>query len=182
MQSTPNVATDHEHNAVDGFSDCHAGILEGLLQFATLPPLADAARRAREVAAHAMALLDEAVQQHHAEEEEELFTAVVRSARPGAERERVEALVAQLTEEHRDVESLWKRVRPEVVKLAAGKPAQLREDAAELLLDVYRQHANFEERAFLPLAQEILGRNDNHMAALGLSLHMRHRALPVGYI
>ena len=30
---------------------------------------------------------------------------------------------------------------------------------------------------FLPLSQTILGRNSNHMAALGVSLHMRH-ALP----
>jgi hypothetical protein len=31
-----------------------------------------------------------------------------------------------------------------------------------------------EEQAFLPLAQKVLGRNGNHMAALGLSLDMRH--------
>jgi hypothetical protein len=38
----------------------------------------------------------------------------------------------------------------------------------------YTAHAQFEEAEFLPLAQTILGRNSNHMAALGLSLHMRH--------
>ena len=38
----------------------------------------------------------------------------------------------------------------------------------------YQAHAQLEEQAFLPLAQTILGRNDNHMAALGLTLHMRH--------
>jgi hypothetical protein len=38
----------------------------------------------------------------------------------------------------------------------------------------YQAHAQLEEQAFLPLAQTVLGRNGNHMAALGLSLHMRH--------
>ena len=27
---------------------------------------------------------------------------------------------------------------------------------------------------FLPLSQTILGRNSNHLAALGMSMHMRH--------
>ena len=43
------------------------------------------------------------------------------------------------------------------------------------LVSQYRAHAQFEEQEYLPLAQQILGRNGNHMAALGLSLHMRHQ-------
>jgi hypothetical protein len=34
----------------------------------------------------------------------------------------------------------------------------------------------------LPLAQTILGRQDQHMAALGLTLHMRHVPDFVAYI
>ena len=41
----------------------------------------------------------------------------------------------------------------------------------------YRNHARYEEEVFLPLSQAILGRNSNHLAALGMSLHLRH-ALP----
>ena len=41
----------------------------------------------------------------------------------------------------------------------------------------YKAHARFEEQQFLPLSKTILGRNGDHMAALGVSLHMR-RALP----
>ena len=50
-------------------------------------------------------------------------------------------------------------------------------DAVRALVDTYMGHARFEEQQFLPLAHTILGRNSNHMAALGLSLHMRH-AMP----
>jgi hypothetical protein len=42
------------------------------------------------------------------------------------------------------------------------------------LISRYKAHAGLEETVFLPLAEKILGRNSNHMAALGLSLHMRH--------
>ena len=38
-------------------------------------------------------------------------------------------------------------------------------------------HARYEEAQFLPLSKTILGRNGDHMAALGVSMHMR-RVLP----
>lgn len=43
-----------------------------------------------------------------------------------------------------------------------------------LLEPADRARAEFEEQAFLPLSQIILGRNSNHLSTLGLSLHMRH--------
>ena len=167
---------------IDDFSTCHEGILAGLDAFASAPVLFDAAKRARRVAELTLRVMDDAVLQHHAEEEEELFKAVLRSAQSGAEREHVQGLVWRLTDEHRAIEGLWKRLRPEVVRAAAGKPAELKAEAVNLLVDVYRQHAGDEERNFLPLARDILGRDGNHMAALGISLHMRHAAVPVGYI
>jgi hypothetical protein len=46
----------------------------------------------------------------------------------------------------------------------------------------YLVHANFEEQWFLPLAERILGRDGNHMAALGMALHLRHAKVPAGYV
>jgi hypothetical protein len=55
--------------------------------------------------------------------------------------------------------------------------------AIQRLVTQYQAHAKYEETEFLPLAQTILGRNANHMAALGLSLHMRHNAPAIaGYV
>src|SRR5512140_3461699 len=79
------------------FSHCHAGITAQLEALAGLPALVEAAQRAKEVAKGTVALFADAVFEHHAEEERELFPAVLRSAAPGAERERVGAMVAQLT-------------------------------------------------------------------------------------
>jgi hypothetical protein len=58
--------------------------------------------------------------------------------------------------------------------VAKGQDASLDENALARLVQHYREHALLEENEFLPLAETILGRNSNHMAALGLSLHMRH--------
>ena len=167
---------------LSGFSQCHAGIVRQLHALAGLPGLVEGAARAREVAAGTLALFKGAVLEHHAEEESELFPAVLRSAAAGEERERVQSMINRLTYEHRALESLWKTLKPSVSDAAHGRPAQLNAAVASELVQRYLEHARFEEDSFLPLAEIILGRNGDHMAALGLSLHMRHAPQPVGYI
>jgi hypothetical protein len=179
---TPFDADVRERTPVEDFSDCHAGILAALRTFSTLPPLHDAARRARQVARNTLDLMDKAVLEHHAQEEEALFPAVLRSAEAGHERQRVQSLVWRLTDEHREIAELCKGLTPEVARATTGRPANLSPDAVNLLVGLYRQHAQTEERDFLPLARDILGRNGNHMAALGLALHLRHRVAPAAYI
>jgi len=165
-----------------GFSRCHLGILSRLESLAELPVLAVAADRARRVAADTLELFEPSVFEHHADEEDDLFPAVRASAAEGEERDRVLAMVLRLTEEHRCMESLWKRIKPAVRLIASGKPAELDSAALEELVNSYIAHARFEEQAFLPVAQQILGRNGNHLAALGIALHMRHVPQPLGYI
>ncbi len=70
-------------------------------------------------------------------------------------------------------------------QLTSPKPGSARDAAVRLFplpRNRYQSHAQFEEQEFLPLARQILGRDGNHLAALGLALHMRHVPLPVGYI
>jgi hemerythrin-like domain-containing protein len=163
------------------FSQCHAGILKQLDAMAELPALVAAAARARTVAEGTLATFKHAVLEHHQEEEKELFPAVLRSARP-EEREHANALVERLTNEHRTLEALWKRIEHAVAAAAKGKAEDIDADVVRELVRAYEAHARFEEKEFLPLAAQILGRNGNHMSALGLSLHMRHVPQPVGYI
>jgi hemerythrin-like domain-containing protein len=119
----------------------------------------------------------EAVYEHHAEEERELFPAVLASAAKGAERDKVQAIVTELTAEHRQVEAAWSRLEPKLKAVAKGHDADV--DGAEItaLVETYQAHARYEEEVFLPLSQAILGRNSNHLAALGVSMHIRH-AMP----
>lgn len=167
---------------LDSFAQCHAGITRQLEALDSLPELARVAQRAREVAAATEALFRDAVLEHHAEEEKDLFPAVLRSAGPGEERALVEGMVQRLTAEHRAVEALWQRLRPAVHLTAQGRPAELDVALVHRLVHGYLRHARFEEEQFLPLAATILRRDGNHLAALGLSLHLRHVPQPVGYI
>lgn len=177
--ATPKPA---EAEPLHGFSQCHAGILTQLQALSGLPALLEAAAQARSVADQTVSLFKQGVIEHHAEEESELFPAVLRSAQPGVEHDHVQGLVERLTAEHRTLEALWKRIEPAVHAGARGKAADIDTVVVAELVRAYTAHARFEEDSFLPLAQEILGRNGNHMAALGLSLHMRHVPAPVGYI
>jgi hemerythrin-like domain-containing protein len=177
MTNPPNPpgAPDAPNDApIAAFSKCHEGILTRLDALAGLPDLIDAAARARQVAAQTVTFFREVVYEHHQEEERELFPAVLASARAGAERERVQALVDRLTREHRQVEADYVRLEHALKDAAKGHDSKLDAAAVAALVARYEAHARYEEQEFLPLSQQILGRNNDHMAALGLSLHLRH--------
>ncbi len=164
------------------FAHCHEGILKRLNALDELPALLEPAARARQIAEQSLEFFREAIFEHHLEEERELFPAVLASAQPGDELEKVKAMVKRLTEEHRMIEALWKRLEKGLKPVAKGHSTDL--DVAEVhrLVEEYTAHARFEEAEFLPLSEIILGRNSNHMAALGLSLHMRHAKPVAAYI
>jgi hypothetical protein len=156
------------------FSNCHVGIFAQLSRLGDLPALLGPAAQARKIADQSLAFFSSGMYTHHSEEEKDLVPAVRASAQPGAERLKVEALIEQLTHDHRSLEKLWESLEPGLRKVSKGQDATLDLATLEALVQRYQSHARLEEREFLPLAQEILGRNDNHMAALGLTLHMRH--------
>lgn len=161
------------------FTNCHAGIQRHLADLGDLPMLLAPAQRARRIAEEALGFFRAAVFEHHAEEEAELFPAVLKSAAAGAEHERVRAITERLTREHRAVEALWKSLEPGLKQVAKGHDSKLETAELERLIQQYAAHAAFEEAEFLPLAQQILSRNANHMAALDLSLHLRHMPPPM---
>ena len=167
------------HEPIRQFSGSHDGILHGLQDLAELPELASAMERARSKAASVLHLFDKVVLVHHADEEQELFVSVQRSCRDAREAAQVQTLVDKLKGEHRRIETLWKNIRPALVHTAAGKPhGEPFAQEVATLVRLYGQHARFEEDVFLPLADQILARNQNHMAALDVALHLRHAPPP----
>jgi hypothetical protein len=158
----------------DDFSSCHVGILAQLDGLGRLPALLDAATQARQIAGGMSAFFREVVLEHHGQEESELFPAVLASARKGEEHERVATIVQRLVAEHRQIEAAFTALEPSLKAAAQGRDAVLDAAAVSALVQHYQNHARFEEQTFLPLSQEILGRNSNHLAALGMSLHLRH--------
>lgn len=171
------TSPDAGHSPIDDFSQCHAGIVTHLKALGQLPALLEPAAKARQIAADTVAFFREAVYEHHAEEERELFPAVLASAVKGEEHDKVQAIVAELTAEHRKVEAFWALLEPKLKAVAKGHEADIDGNSIMALVDIYQSHARYEEEVFLPLSQAILARNSNHMAALGLSMHLRH-AMP----
>jgi len=175
--------TEHIDEPIQDFSQCHVGILNKLQMLGELPALLEPAARAREIAGQALEFFRDAISEHHLDEERELFPAVLASAARGDEQDLVQLMVQRLTHEHRVLEAQWKRLEPGLRKVAKGQLNDVSVALIQQLVTQYRAHAEFEEREFLPLSQTILGRNANHLSALGLSLHMRHTPIPVkGYI
>lgn len=163
------------------FTRAHLGIVSQLELSARLPELVDAANRARKTAADTLDLFRNTLLPHHAEEEAELFPAVLMACN-AAEKERVRPIVERLTGEHRAVEALWKQIEPSIRAAARGSSPEVDAEMMEEMVRKVLRHARYEEVVFLPLAERILSRNGDHMAALGLALHLRHAPLVVGYI
>jgi hemerythrin-like domain-containing protein len=172
--NAPSTLTVSADAPLTNFTDCHVGILRRLNALDELPALLEPAARAREIAEQSLEFFREAIFEHHLEEERELFPAVLASATPGEEHQRAKAMTERLTQEHRMIEALWKSLEGGLKRVAKGHSTDL--DTADLqrLVSEYTRHARYEETEFLPLSEQILSRNSNHMAALGLSLHMRH--------
>lgn len=160
----------------------HDEILAGLGELAALPRQASQAQLARRAAAAVLALFEDHVMQHHADEEQDLFPAVLASAAPGEEREQVQELVTRLVDEHRVLEARWHALAPAVRKVRKGRAVEFDPEQVTQLVQAYTRHAHLEEEQFLPLAQTILQRNTNHLAAVGVGLHMRRLPDLTAYI
>ena len=176
---TTQASTDRP---LDAFTHTHFGIVVQLDHLAELPTLLAPAELARKTANQTLNFFKGSIYEHHAAEERALFPAAIKSAEDGAEREKISSMVELLISQHRVLEALWEKIEPELKHIAKGNLHKLDQDALSQLVKLYKEHARMEECEFLPLAKEILGRNKNHMDALGLSLHMLHPPYITGHI
>lgn len=164
---------------IQGFSDCHVDIIAMLDQFTSLAtgrlPVADRAQTANTL----LHFFEHAIAAHHREEESELFSAVAADAVDGEERKTASSLIDHLTAEHRQIEAAYAALAPMLIAIEGGADVRLDGSAVGALVSAYLAHARLEEEAFLPLAQRVLARNSDHMAALGLSLHIRRSSTEI---
>lgn len=176
MAYTDSSHPVHIDSSLADFSECHHDFVAQLHSALYLPELATAAAKARAMARDLLTMFREGVAVHHAEEERELFPAVLRGALPGEELDEVRAMVAQLVREHREMDARWAALKPSVEAVANGECAELDAPLIEDMVQHFFAHAHFEEEHFLPLAQKILARESEVMAALGRTLHESRRA------
>ncbi len=155
-------------------SACHARI-EG--QCATLHRLVrhlarhGAGDQARAAAAGVMRYFDTAAGQHHADEEQDLFPALL-EAMAGSDAVCLRELTAVLVAEHRRLEAHWRAVRAALAPLAAGAAvALLGADDVDAFVGLYQRHIEREEQELLPLAARLLG--DDQIARIGRAMRER---------
>lgn len=174
MNAKAAVTNPIVEEPLESFANCHQGIISKLDAFGELPALLGPVARACALAQQTTDFFRGTVFDHHREEEKDLFPAVLEAANAGAERTKVKRMVDALVAEHREIESIWRKLEPAVEQLAKGRLAEVDGTALANLVQQYHRHAQLEEERFLPLAHEILGRKDSSMAGLGLALHTRH--------
>jgi len=174
MSSNHTTTPLDDEQPLNVFADCHKGIVTQLNTLGELPALLASVSRARQIAEDTVQFFQDAVFNHHVDEEKDLFPAVLAHAHAGQERNEMQHLVEQLTAEHRSIEKLWARLQPGLARLAKGQSSEVDGAAVQDLVRRYSAHARFEEAEFLPRCAEILGRSSADMADLGLSMHMRH--------
>jgi hemerythrin-like domain-containing protein len=111
---------------------------------------------AREAAQNVMRYFDTSAPHHHADEEQDLFPALLESA-PQADLARLRELIAVLGAQHRELEQAWRDLRWKLEGVWLGTMREL--DAAEVqhLVECYRSHIAREEAELLPLAARVLG-------------------------
>jgi hemerythrin-like domain-containing protein len=108
-----------------------------------------AVAEARVAATNVMRYFDtSAKQHHHADEEKDLFPALLASV-AGSDPVCLRELTAGLTAEHRELEARWQDVRAVLERVVAGESALLDSDSVEALVRLYQRHIEREETELL---------------------------------
>jgi hemerythrin-like domain-containing protein len=125
---------------------------------------------ASSAAAAVLRYFDTAARDHHADEEEDLFPALMESM-AGSDPVCIREMAQHLSAEHRQLEAAWSGLRPRLQAIAAGQALALPADAVQAFGTLYAAHIAFEERELLPMAARLL--DDDALAMLGRAMRQR---------
>jgi len=154
-------------------SACHHRVER---QCATLRRLVDhlaahgADADARAAATAVLRYFDTAAKDHHADEESDLFPALIDSV-AGSDAVCLRELIDALTADHRSLESHWQRLRPVLLGIAEGEPLPLMPTDVEALVTLYERHIAREESELLPMATRLLA--DETLQRIGQAMRER---------
>ncbi|HUH61085.1 MAG TPA: hemerythrin domain-containing protein [Candidimonas sp.] len=126
--------------------------------------------QARQAAARIKRYFDTAAPLHHADEEADLFPALLESM-AGSDAVCIREMIEHLTSQHRILEAAWARLRDPLELIAAGQSATLPPDGVALFTETYEQHLNYEEDELLPMAARLLAQAD--LTRIGLAMRAR---------
>jgi hemerythrin-like domain-containing protein len=125
---------------------------------------------AREAAQNVMRYFDTSAKHHHADEEQDLFPALLQAA-PDAELARLRELIDALCAQHRELEQAWGQLRWKLEGVWLGTLLELDAEEVARWAELYRLHIAREEDELLPLAARLLG--DAQLDVLGRAMRAR---------
>jgi hemerythrin-like domain-containing protein len=132
---------------------------------------------ARIAVAKVIRYFDSSAVQHHADEEEDLFPALLESM-AGSDAVCIREMTESLTAEHRRLEALWRGLRGALDGVVAGRVAALDAADVEAFGTLYASHIEREERELLPMAARLLG--DDALESVGRAMRQRRGIDTVG--
>ncbi|MES2360323.1 MAG: hemerythrin domain-containing protein [Pseudomonadota bacterium] len=130
--------------------------------------------QARQLACSVMRFFDEAVPQHHADEEQDLFPALLESM-AGSDPVCLREMTWGLAQEHRAQEAAWRRLRPALERTLDGDEAVLAAGDVDAFVCAYTSHIEREDGELLPMAARLLG--DGELMRLGMAMGARRGLL-----
>lgn len=126
--------------------------------------------QAQQAATAILRYFDTAAKDHHADEEQDLFPALI-EAMAGSDAVCIRELTDALRTEHRALESLWALTRTQLALIAAGQPHALSDEMASQFISAYRSHVERENRELLPMATRLL--SEEQIATVGKAMRER---------
>lgn len=125
---------------------------------------------ARTAAADAIRFFDCAAKDLHADEDVDLFPALIESM-AGSDPVCIREMTRALTAEHRELEAHWRSLRGRLERIARGEPALLEAADVESLASGYDRHIAREESELLPMASRLL--TDPELERVGRAMRAR---------
>lgn len=110
---------------------------------------------ARVAATAVLRYFDTSARDHHADEETDLFPALLESM-AGSDATCIRELIASLHADHRNLEAHWQALRPKLARIAAGQAQPLLTGDVDPLRALYERHIAREEAELLPMAARLL--------------------------
>lgn len=168
--STPAASTEAP---LEMLASCHIRIQH---QCTTLQRLASHLRsdgrddQTRQAARTILRYFDTAALDHHADEEQDLFPALLESV-AGSDPVCIRQLIDRLCHEHRKLEAGWRKLRKPLLRIAAGQAADLPQHDVDEFVSLYTDHLEVEENELLPMAHRLLG--EHHIARIGQAMRER---------
>lgn len=113
---------------------------------------------------------DTAARDHHADEEQDLFPALL-EAMAGSDAVCIRNMMRRVQTEHRELERKWLGLREALRALEAGDAAPLQESLVRDFIAAYAAHIDYEQAEVLPMAERLL--DDEQLQRIGRAMRER---------